>query len=60
LIKRKEKYMKNTEVMKNSELEKVVGGSVKRSTPQLLGPDGMIGSGGGSAPIGHGFYHSQH
>ncbi|MGM9963195.1 MAG: hypothetical protein ACI319_09195 [Holdemanella porci] len=52
--------MKNIKVMKNSELEVVVGGSLKRAYPQLLGPDGMIGSGGEGAPIDHGYYHPQH
>lgn len=49
--------MKVIKGMENAELEKVVGGSLKNAYPRLLGPDGMQGSAGGSAPISHTYYH---
>ncbi|WP_308557163.1 bacteriocin [uncultured Lactobacillus sp.] len=47
--------MKAIKVMKNKELEEVIGGSlyeVKNAVPRLLGPDGMEGTMGGSSCTG--------
>ena len=55
--------MKKIREVKDVELEKVIGGSLaemKIIGSKQMGPDGMTGSGGTGAPIGHTYYHAVH